>query len=184
MSHCLWPPWTVVHHTLLPIRFFQARVLEYVAIFFSRGSSQPRDWTLGSCGVSCIAGDFFTAEPLGFSITCSVLLMQRTMCFHVMWNVLILWYIIHTLDGSVSKSSQLCVESDHFSPPSCDQLADLDFCSGKIVPCPPFFVFFGSFPPLNCSQRTCQRDPLKIKSSHVTPLPKSSSCFHWLPFSE
>ena len=33
-------------------RIFQARVLEWVAISFSRGSSRPRDWTQ----VSCIAG--------------------------------------------------------------------------------------------------------------------------------
>ena len=33
-----------------------ARILEWVAIPFSRGSSWPRDWTL----VSCIAGRFFT----------------------------------------------------------------------------------------------------------------------------
>ena len=35
---------------------FQARELEWVAISFSRGSSQPRDQTC----VSCIAGRFFT----------------------------------------------------------------------------------------------------------------------------
>ena len=35
---------------------FQARVLECVAISFSRGSSRPRDQTL----VICIAGRFFT----------------------------------------------------------------------------------------------------------------------------
>ena len=35
---------------------FQARVLEWVAISFSMGSSQPRDWTQ----VSCIAGRQFT----------------------------------------------------------------------------------------------------------------------------
>ena len=35
---------------------FQARLLEWVAVLFSRGSSQPRDWTQ----VSCIAGRFFT----------------------------------------------------------------------------------------------------------------------------
>ena len=35
---------------------FQARVLEWVAISFSRGSSQPRDRTW----VSCIAGRRFT----------------------------------------------------------------------------------------------------------------------------
>ena len=35
---------------------FQARILEWVAISFSRRSSQPRDWTQGSC----IAGRCFT----------------------------------------------------------------------------------------------------------------------------
>ena len=35
----------------------QARILEWVAFAFSRGSSQPRDWTY----VSCIAGGFFTS---------------------------------------------------------------------------------------------------------------------------
>jgi len=43
----------------------QARILEWVAISFSRGSSQPRDQTRGSC----FAGGFFTlvtpGEPLG-----------------------------------------------------------------------------------------------------------------------
>ena len=34
----------------------QARILEWVAFRFSRGSSQPTDWTQ----VSCIAGRFFT----------------------------------------------------------------------------------------------------------------------------
>ena len=34
----------------------QARILEWIAISFSRGSSWPRDWTW----VSCIAGGFFT----------------------------------------------------------------------------------------------------------------------------
>ena len=34
----------------------QARILGWVAFPFSRGSSQPRDWTQ----VSCIAGGFFT----------------------------------------------------------------------------------------------------------------------------
>ena len=37
-------------------RIFQARVLEWAAISFSRGSSQPRDWTQ----VSCIASRHFT----------------------------------------------------------------------------------------------------------------------------
>ena len=38
-----------------------ARILEWVAYPFSRGSSQPRNWT----GVSCIVGRFFTTELSG-----------------------------------------------------------------------------------------------------------------------
>ena len=41
----------------------QARILEWVAISFSRGSSWPMDQTC----VSCIAGRFFTTEPPGNS---------------------------------------------------------------------------------------------------------------------
>ena len=44
------PPGSSVHE------IFQARILEWVAISFSRGSSQPRDQTQ----VSCTAGRFFT----------------------------------------------------------------------------------------------------------------------------
>ena len=43
---------------------FQARVLEWVAISFSRGSSRPRDWTQ----VSRIVGRRFTSEPPGKSL--------------------------------------------------------------------------------------------------------------------
>ena len=39
----------------------QARILEWVAISCSRGSSQSRDWT----HVFCLAGRFFTIEPPG-----------------------------------------------------------------------------------------------------------------------
>ena len=49
------PPGSSVHG-IIP-----ARTLEWVAISFSRGSSQPRDQT----HVSCLAGEFFTTEPSG-----------------------------------------------------------------------------------------------------------------------
>ena len=39
----------------------QVRILEWVVIPFSRGSSQPRDWTQ----ISCFAGRFFTTAPTG-----------------------------------------------------------------------------------------------------------------------
>ena len=47
------PPGSSVHG------IFQARILEWVAISFSRESSWPKDQTHVSC-VSCIAGRFFT----------------------------------------------------------------------------------------------------------------------------
>ena len=46
--------WTIYKHGI-----FLAGILEWVAISFSRGPSQPRDQTCISC-VSCIAGEFFT----------------------------------------------------------------------------------------------------------------------------
>ena len=42
----------------------QAKILKWVVMPSSRVSSWPRDWTCISC-VSCIAGGFFTTEPLG-----------------------------------------------------------------------------------------------------------------------
>ena len=52
------PPDSSVHGIL------QVRILERVAMPFSRGSSSPRDWSRVSCG-SCIAGSFFTTKPVG-----------------------------------------------------------------------------------------------------------------------
>ena len=45
-------------------RILQARLLEWVAMPYSRESSASKDWTCISCGY-CIAGRFLTAEPQG-----------------------------------------------------------------------------------------------------------------------
>ena len=42
-------PWTVAHQAPLSMGILQARILEWVAIPLSRGSSWPRDGTLISC---------------------------------------------------------------------------------------------------------------------------------------
>ena len=49
------PPSSSVHG------IFQARILEWVTISYSRGSSQPRDQSR----VSCTAAGFFTTKPPG-----------------------------------------------------------------------------------------------------------------------
>ena len=53
-------PWTVAHQAPLSMGVLQARILEWVIMSSSRGSSQPRDWTQ----VSCIADGFFTYSTL------------------------------------------------------------------------------------------------------------------------
>ena len=52
----LWDPMDCSPQGSSVHEILQARILEWVAIPFSRGSSRPRDWTQ----VSCIAGRFFT----------------------------------------------------------------------------------------------------------------------------
>ena len=55
-----WPtlvtPWTVAPPCYSVHGIFQARILEWIALSFSRGSFQSRDWNR----VSCIVGRFFT----------------------------------------------------------------------------------------------------------------------------
>ena len=55
---------------------FQARILEWVAIPYSTGSSWPRDWTR----VSCLAGGFFITEPHEKSLLEILLDLKGEMC--------------------------------------------------------------------------------------------------------
>ena len=57
-------PRTVSPPGFLVYEILQARILEWFAVRSSRGSFWPRDQTCVSCG-SCMAGGFFTFEPLG-----------------------------------------------------------------------------------------------------------------------
>ena len=55
---CVWlfaTPWTVAFQAPLSMGILQVRILEWVAMPFSRGSSQPKDQTQ----ISHIAGRFF-----------------------------------------------------------------------------------------------------------------------------
>ena len=67
---------------------FQAGILEWVAISFSRGSSQCRGWTQVSC-ITCIAGGFFTSSHWEDCIcicTCTYLL-SHVQLFATPWTV-------------------------------------------------------------------------------------------------
>ena len=61
---CIWlfvTLWTVAHQAPLSLGVLQTRILEWVAISYSRGSS----WLRGQTWVSCTARRSFTAEPPG-----------------------------------------------------------------------------------------------------------------------
>jgi len=57
-------------------RILQARILEWVAISYSRGSSWPRDWTC----ISCIAGRFFTVRATAAAAAAKSLQSCPTLC--------------------------------------------------------------------------------------------------------
>ena len=55
-------PWTLAHQTALSIiQYYPARILEWVAISSSRGSSEPTDQTHVSCGF-CIGRQILSTE--------------------------------------------------------------------------------------------------------------------------
>ena len=82
---------------------FQARILEWVAISYSRGSSWPRDWTQVSC-ISCIG-----RQILYRCVTWEAPWEQRLHCF-VQYCTLCLydsvWHIVAILKISVKWISK------------------------------------------------------------------------------
>ena len=64
---CLFvTPWTVAHQAPLSMGILQARILEWVAMPSSSGSSRPRNRTQ----VSCIADGFFTSWATREALYC------------------------------------------------------------------------------------------------------------------
>ena len=66
MSESFATPWTGAQQGSSVLRIYQAKILEGVAIFFSRGSSQPKDRTMSLA----LAERFFTTEPPGMPQLC------------------------------------------------------------------------------------------------------------------
>ena len=144
------PPGSSVHEIL------QARILEWVAIPFSRGSSQPRDQTQ----VSCIAGRFFTIWPPGKPI-CNGLVISPKKIHEWLIST---WKPIqrHSVQFSCSAVSDSLQphELQHARPPCPTPTPGAHSCplsrwchptiSSSVVP---FFSFPHSFPPSGSLQR-------------------------------
>ena len=79
LTHCnsmdCSPPGSSVHG------ISQARILEWVAISFSKGSSQPR----GQTCISCLAYRFFTTEPPGKPLNGLLVSKTEFLCFLKVW---------------------------------------------------------------------------------------------------
>ena len=86
---------------------FQARVLEWVAIFFSRGSSWPRVQTC----ISCLAGGLFTTEPPGkptsFCVPAPYMLLSPLVLF---WGVFSLSALLRVLPVAVASPVTSCAD--------------------------------------------------------------------------
>ena len=88
--------WTVAFQAPLFMGVFSERMLEWVAISFFRGSSQPRDQTCVFC-VSCFAGGFFTTELWGKPFIEVYLIYNIVLVYDVQRSVLSLPIHTYTL---------------------------------------------------------------------------------------
>ena len=71
----------------------QARILEWVAMPSSRGSSRTRDQTRISC-VSCIAGRFFSQSATWEAPSCLQLLLNKTSFLGEVGTTIKSWFAI------------------------------------------------------------------------------------------
>ena len=118
------PPGSSVHG------IFQARILEWVAIFFSRGSSQPSDRT----HVSCLAGGFFTTVP-----PTSVQSVQSLSCVRLL---VLPWTAARqaSLSFTVSRSLLKLMSNESVMP------SKISFSVAPFSSCLQSFLASGSFP--------------------------------------
>ena len=139
------PPGSSVHG------ISQARILEWVAISFARGSSWPRDWTYISC-ISCTVDGFFTTEP------------SRWECKLVepLWKAV--WRFLKKTDNrtaiwSNNLSPGIYLEKDIIQKHACTTIftAALFTVDLKIKPC------------------TCQRHSEGTNKTLYTPRPRERS---------
>ena len=106
MSNSLWPC------GLKPARLlwiFQARILERVAISFSRGSSWPRGWTCVSCIGSKMFYCWVTWEDLILLLAVVHLLLCLIYYFFLTMKVMFYFFI----KKDVSSSFEMCLLSHY-----------------------------------------------------------------------
>ena len=92
-SNSSWPPLDCSPPGFSVYGISQARILEWVAISFSRGSSQPRDWTCVSW-VSCIS--ILDSLPLCYPGSPNKIIINSIYIAEVLWNVEHIYSLRHS----------------------------------------------------------------------------------------
>ena len=126
-------PWTVVHQAPLSMEFSRheefSRILEWVAIPFSRGSSWPRDWTW----VSHTAGRFFTTWATSSSVLvylCLIILFSfsHLSCPKTLPNMLV--QLFPKMDSTTQTCGSLGITCHGAAtPPFCTHVC----CQGSFL---------------------------------------------------
>ena len=123
----------------------QARIPEWVAISFSRGSSWARDWTWISCGF-CKA-ELFTAEPPGSLLTgTSESIYTHFLVFVVVHSYVWLSATPWTTECQASLSFTVLGVCSNSSPLSWWCHPTISFSVTPFSSCPQSFPASGSFP--------------------------------------
>ena len=122
-------PWTVAHQALLAHGILKARILEWIAIPFSRESSWPRDQTQ----VSPFAGRFFTIWAIRETFLLSI---NLSTIFVFIYKTVYQWF--HMM-GILLWSMRECIKSceDCGNPRYWRKVAKfsrpLDICSPSLM---------------------------------------------------
>ena len=107
----------------------QARILEWVAFPFSKGSSQPRD----QIQVSCIVGDSLPAEPQGKPKNTGMgslsFLQEGFLSQELNWGLLHCRWILYQLSYQGSPDNVITLERKSEVAQSCLTLCDPMDCS-------------------------------------------------------
>ena len=143
------PPGSSVHE------IFQARILQWVPISSSRGSSQPRGWILSSC-VSCIVFVFIFLYCIRYYIQincvafmCICALLCPTLCdspgssvHGILWARILEWVAISYSWGS-SKADSLPLS--HLENPNFIVLIHFKDCWACMYTVILLYVYFGNY---------------------------------------
>ena len=98
-------PWTVACQAPLSMDILQARILEWVAISFSKGSSQPRDRTQ----VSALQEDSWPSEPPGKPRKQTGKL-NKFVSKHFIWHLDLRWWEVNQTQSWTALTTRLDTE--------------------------------------------------------------------------